>query len=369
MVNARKIDRYKRIPGYQSCFSNCANKIWIFWSSDYVIDILEDREKHVLLRISNSVGTQPFYISAIYAKYDETLRYRLWEELRDLASWVNGPRGVVGDFNVVSCEEKKGGRPFRVEDSLDFLACLSDCGLQDAGYCCSQFTWSDNRDPPNTIWERLDRLVYNAEWFDSFGSTVVTHLSRSCSDHAPLLISAANTGSDFKLKKVCSTLSAWSRQAFGDIYEEPKRLEALIRSLEEEMISDPSPECRMNLSKAIAKFTIFLKLRDSILRQKVRVKWLTYGDDNTTFFHAVIKDRRKKLNIQRIRDDNDNLMEGTEEVAGAVVRFFQQLFGAEITIEDLIVLDVVKRTVTEEDNAFLTEIPLKRIVPSNLLRH
>ncbi|XP_070045848.1 uncharacterized protein [Nicotiana tomentosiformis] len=301
MVNARKIDRYKRILGYQSCFSNCANKIWIFWSSDYVIEILEDREQHVLLRISNSVGTQPFYISAVYAKCDETLRCRLWEEFRDVASWVNGPWGVVGDFNVVSCEEeKKGGRPFRVEDNLDFLACLSHCRLQDAGYCGSQFTWSDNRDPPNTIWERQD---------------------------------------------------------FGDIYEEPKRLEALIRSLEEAMISDLSPECRMNLSKARAEFTRFLKLQDSILRQKARVKWLIEGDDNTSFFHVIIKDRRKKLNIQRIRDDNDNLMEGTKDVAGVAVRFFQQLFGAEITIEDLTVLDVVKRTVTEEDNAFLTEIP------------
>nr|XP_016515140.1 PREDICTED: uncharacterized protein LOC107831859 [Nicotiana tabacum] len=314
MVNARKIDKYKRILGYQSCFSNCDNKIWIFWSSDYVIEILEDREQYVLLPISNSVGTQPFYISAVYAKCDETLRCRLWEEIRDVASWLMVHVGVVGDFNVVLCEEeKKGGRPFRVEDSLDFMACLSHCGLQDARYCGSQFTWSDNRDPPNTIWERLDWL---------------------------------------KLKKVCSTLSAWSRQAFGDIYEEPKMLKSLIRSLDEAVISDPSPECRMHLSKARAEFTRFLKLQDSILRQKEKVKWLTEGDDNTTFFHVVIKDRKKKLNIQRIRDDNDNLMEGMKGVVGTTIRFFQQLFGAEITIEDLTMLDMVKRTVTKEDNAF-----------------
>ncbi|XP_016515140.2 uncharacterized protein LOC107831859 [Nicotiana tabacum] len=314
MVNARKIDKYKRILGYQSYFSNCDNKIWIFWSSDYVIEILEDREQYVLLPISNSVGTQPFYISAVYAKCDETLRCRLWEEIRDVASWLMVHVGVVGDFNVVLCEEeKKGGRPFRVEDSLDFMACLSHCGLQDARYCGSQFTWSDNRDPPNTIWERLDWL---------------------------------------KLKKVCSTLSAWSRQAFGDIYEEPKMLKSLIRSLDEAVISDPSPECRMHLSKARAEFTRFLKLQDSILRQKEKVKWLTEGDDNTTFFHVVIKDRKKKLNIQRIRDDNDNLMEGMKGVVGTTIRFFQQLFGAEITIEDLTMLDMVKRTVTKEDNAF-----------------
>ncbi|XP_075098876.1 uncharacterized protein LOC142175779 [Nicotiana tabacum] len=187
---------------------------------------------------------------------------------------------------------------------------------------------------PNTIWERLDRLVYNAEWFGALGNTIVTYLSISFSDHAPLLISAVSTeyvkyfkflnilvdheeylekvqqawleaiiGNPLyvlhqKIKKVCSTLSAWSRQAFGDIYEELKRFEVLISSLEETMMTNLSPEARMALSQARAEFTRFLMLQDSILRQKARVKWLTEGDANTTLFHVMIKDRRRKLKFR-----------------------------------------------------------------------
>lgn len=123
----------------------------------------------------------------------EVLRMELWEDLRNTATSMNSAWGVVDDFNTITnCEEKKGGRNHRMEESLDFLTCLHDCGLLDAGYSGSTFTWCDNRDPPTMIWKRLDRIIYNSRWFDCLNATSVTYLSRSCSDHAPLLIKIDN---------------------------------------------------------------------------------------------------------------------------------------------------------------------------------
>lgn len=76
-----------------------------------------------------------------------------------------------------------------------------------------------------------------------------------------------------------------------------KKLEILIRNLEDDAIAYNNHENRLNLSKARAEYTRFLKLQDNILRQKARVKWLEEGDTNTAFFHGVIKDRRKRLSI------------------------------------------------------------------------
>lgn len=39
---------------------------------------------------------------------------------------------------------------------------------------------------------------------------------------------------------------------------------------------------------------------DAILRQKSRSSWLLEGDSNTRFYHAVVKRRRSKNNIQGI---------------------------------------------------------------------
>ncbi|OIT30842.1 hypothetical protein A4A49_27518 [Nicotiana attenuata] len=213
------------------------------------------------------------------------MRRELWSDLRNLASTIQEPWGVIGDFNVImNREEKFGGRPHILEESLEFIECLNDCGLQDAGYTGAKLTWCDNRDPPLTIWKRLGRLVYNSNWFE-LNNTAVTHLSRSCSDHALLLVKLHHEDTqgtryfkflnfwtehpDFKqtvqnswniyihgnplyilqqkIKNTTKALSTWSRDTFGDIYEEPKRLESLIRDLEEICMTNNTPENRSEL--------------------------------------------------------------------------------------------------------------------------
>ncbi|XP_060202878.1 uncharacterized protein LOC132631306 [Lycium barbarum] len=346
--------------------------------SGLLIMSMEDKEQQVLLHISQAQGTFAFYVTVVYAKCDENLRVVLWDELRDSAGRINGPWGVVGDFNVsTSPKEKVGG---------------SHIGWW---FLWAPFTWSDNRDPPNTIWKRLDRLAYNEEWFDLFGGTTVTHLSRTCSDHAPLLIKCGIPVNDHisyfkflkmwvkhedhlniiqqswskevqgnslyvlpqKTKKVCKTLSVWSRSTFGDIYEKLMRLEKLIKDLEDEATINDNQEIRTKISCAKAEFNNFLKLQDSVLKQKARIKWLTERDANTAYFHGVIKYRRKKISILKIKNDEGTWVEGTNDVAGAAVQFFQKLFSAENTIEDSQVLSVVKKVVSDADNETLTAIP------------
>ncbi|KAH0781085.1 hypothetical protein KY290_000683 [Solanum tuberosum] len=109
----------------------------------------------MLLHIFKAHPAISFHISVVYAKCDELLRRELWDDLRNNANIAISPWGVVGDFNVIiKAEEKTGGRSYKADESIDFLACLTNCNLQDGGYVGSRFTWSDNRDtplPPNTI--------------------------------------------------------------------------------------------------------------------------------------------------------------------------------------------------------------------------
>nr|XP_009598929.1 uncharacterized protein LOC104094661 [Nicotiana tomentosiformis] len=78
--------------------------------------------------------------------------------LRNLATTNQETWEIIGDFNVITNrEEKLGGRPYKLEESLDFIECLNEFGLQDAGFTGAKVTWCDNRDSPLTIWKRLDR--------------------------------------------------------------------------------------------------------------------------------------------------------------------------------------------------------------------
>ncbi|XP_049397141.1 uncharacterized protein LOC125861240 [Solanum stenotomum] len=289
-----------------------------------------------------------------------------------MAANIHDPWGVIGDFNVISTrEEKIRGRPHRLEETMDFIDCLNECGLQDAGFTGPKVTWCDHKDPPHTIWKRLDRLVYNDSWFDNLNNTSVIHFSRTCSDHAPPLVDLLQDQSQGnplyifqqKIKNTTKTLSGWSRETFGDIYEEPKRLEKLIRDLEEKCITYNSPENRCELSKHKDIFTRYLKIQDSILSQKARVKWFNEGDANTAYFHATIKDKRRRLNIRKIQDDNDNWLEDTDAIANGAVNYYRNLFAQDSTNTDFSSLDCVDSCITKQDNLMINAFPeLKEVM-------
>lgn len=143
---------------------------------------------------------------------------------------MQDPWGVVGDFNSITCvEEKLRGRRFNLNNNLDFISCIEDCGLQDAGFSGPTYTLCDQRDLPNIIRKCLERLLYNSQWFDNYEGTCATHLSKTCSDHAHLLIKLTNDQAN-KIKYF-KFLNVWtSHQDF---------LQVVHASWEEEVTDNP----------------------------------------------------------------------------------------------------------------------------------
>lgn len=257
--------------------------------------------------------------------------------------------------------------------------------MQDTGFVGNKFTWCSNRGEHNTIWNRLDRMVFNAEWFDLYGRTIVNHLASACYDHTPLLaqfsapyelfvryfkfLNIWTEHKDFlevikniweveysrnamwnlhqKLKLTASKFSTWSKEAFGDIYEESKRLEMELIRLENVMIADNDGANRTNLNNTRADYMRYIKLQDSILRQKARVKWFTDGDSNSAYFHSVIKDRRRRLSINKIQDEHHQWVKGTKEVSEAAIRYFQGIFCQKRDHNDFSDLDAIEPMITE----------------------
>lgn len=75
---------------------------------------------YILLKVQ---GPLDFYISVVYTKCDEALKIKLWDEIRASSGAINGPWGIVGDFNVaVNSSEKIDGRPCRAEEVFDFIS-------------------------------------------------------------------------------------------------------------------------------------------------------------------------------------------------------------------------------------------------------
>ncbi|KAG5596621.1 hypothetical protein H5410_037853 [Solanum commersonii] len=275
-VNADHITHYMRMLDMHGSFANVNNKIWLFWANDFNITILHDTPQHVIC-----------YANHVNSGAKTILRRTLWEDLVSISNNIQGPWSIMGDFNVIAkVEEKLGRTPYRLEKSFDFLNFMDDTGVQDTGFVGNIFTWCNNRGAPNTIWKRLERMLYNSEWFNLFNKTSVTHLPITCSPHHPQFLEVMGKIWSFecqgnpmwilhqKLKRTASLISTWSRNTYGDIFED-----------------NNSPSTRASLNKIKVEY-------------KSRVKWLVDRDSNTSYFHKTIKDKRRRIGINKIMDED-----------------------------------------------------------------
>ncbi|XP_060190441.1 uncharacterized protein LOC132619606 [Lycium barbarum] len=293
-----------------------------------------------------------------------------------IKNYVNGPCSIMGDFDsILEAVEKKGGVPYNLNKSTDFRTCMDDTGMTDLGFTGYPFTWCNGRGRSKRISKRLDRIMANEEWTDMFQSNRVDHRAKTSSDHSLMLFRIGENNQDYikyfrflnfwtfqrdyeetvqeawnievhsnqlwtlqqKLKNLARVLSKWSREKIGDVFATVKLLKTDICRLEEEYGADDSDTNRQALYKAQAEYIKWLKMQDSILKQKARIKWFEEGDSNTKYFYSVI--------------------EGNEDIFNAAVEHFSSLFTHFPSDNDLSILNWIDTSITEEENSFMCSIP------------
>ena len=119
----------------------------------------------------------------IYGSPHSSIRSELWEGIYNLATNVNGPWCIRGDFNPVLSLNDVGNDQHLACDSTVFNRCMLDNGLFDMGFCGQPYTWQRRN-----LRRRLDRMIANAAWSNRFKEAVIRHLPKLKCDHIPLLI-------------------------------------------------------------------------------------------------------------------------------------------------------------------------------------
>ncbi|XP_047257567.1 uncharacterized protein LOC124889640 [Capsicum annuum] len=115
---------------------------------------------------------------------------------------------------------------------------------------------------------------------------------------------------DIKLKRTKAALTKWSKQTFGNIFKEIATLEKVIKIREKKFEENPSGEKR----------------------------WRA----NTNFFHARLRMK---------------LLEHKDEIAKAVVLFYQNQFPKQEDVHDFLTLDLLPTVVTDEQNTGIIKVP------------
>ncbi|KAL0920796.1 hypothetical protein M5K25_009965 [Dendrobium thyrsiflorum] len=111
-------------------------------------------------------------------------RRSLWDQISNFHANCGLPWLVGGDFNTIASSDERLGGAIPCYNSMeDFNKVISNCNLIDIGFSGERFTWHRGH-----LWQRLDRVLFNENWLNNCGCTKVVHLSRTLSDHSPILI-------------------------------------------------------------------------------------------------------------------------------------------------------------------------------------
>jgi hypothetical protein len=247
----------------------------------------------------------------------------------------------------------------------EFQQTLEECNLVDLGFRGPKYTWSNCREGRAIIKERLDRGVANMEWRTWFPAALVSVEAAVSSDHAPLILSLKKIPKRKKGNKHFRYEAAWALEdgckeviatVWGQEQMQPlgwdrlnHKLNACMQkiSLWKETLQGPklrSLSCMreklaqlqgledMGNSNQIAhlKRDIQLQLEKDDLwwRQRAKVEWLKHGDRNTRYFHACVNSRRRKNNIEKIKDENGQWWSSNEDVGKAFIDYYTNLFSA-----------------------------------------
>jgi hypothetical protein len=185
-----QLDHFRTSLGFSGAQCGALDHIWLFWNSDIApsVQTVSSFDQAITLSFTHPMFPNALWLSVVYAKCKYRDREPLWTYLRETHASLPPDMawGVVGDFNcLLDPSEKKGGRPYAQMKYKPFQDCVEDCELMDSPYTGPDYTWNNCRDGEvdtwRKIWSRIDRLLFNQQWMDTFCSpSRGRRLLRSC---------------------------------------------------------------------------------------------------------------------------------------------------------------------------------------------
>ncbi|XP_019432260.1 PREDICTED: uncharacterized protein LOC109339300 [Lupinus angustifolius] len=141
------------------------------------------------ISISLLQNGQHAFICAVYAHTNYLMRRTLWTDILDHISANQGPWCCIGDFNSVLGANECNGAYLPNRTACEDFKNFSNVGrLHHILTRGAEFTWSNRRRGLAHTQKRLNITMCNDTWMHNWQQTYCCTLTRSSSDHHPLLL-------------------------------------------------------------------------------------------------------------------------------------------------------------------------------------
>lgn len=257
--------------------------------------------------------TTELAVTLVYGSNHRRTRRQLWSDLVFLASSPNTtdrPWSVLGDLNqtLFADEDSTSGQFYSNRGMRDFSQCVIDAGIQDLQFCGSSFTWSNNQGL-EVISKKLDRIMINDKWLETFPNSLGVFGEPGISDRSPccvfldagkqklkrpfkfftllndhphfeLLVSECWKSLNFagskmlnvskKLKHLKGIIQEFSRQNFSGIEQRVSEAFDHLLSCQRELLTSPTPDVSNREREAHSTWFKLAKAGESFLYQTLK---------------------------------------------------------------------------------------------------
>ncbi|PKU86740.1 Putative ribonuclease H protein [Dendrobium catenatum] len=340
-----------------------SGRIWVKWDANKIC-FKPSTITNQLISGTVWVSNQPLmHLSAIYASNQSFERKELWDSLTQISSTIDLPWALIGDFNCCRYAfEESGGNATNQSALLDFNSMIFNNRLMDLSSVGLKYTWFNQRSS-NPIHIKLDRVLVNESWLNSFTNSYYAIQNPSCSDHCPIILNSGMTiqrHHRFLFKNFWTKLDqywyyileAFSKNCEGNpisqfmkslkflkkeikcqawssstcVSRHLERLNELQLELMGKLQEEPN---NVSICQSLKACSIELSRFNSMLSswtiQRAKVNWIRYGEDDLKFLYAKIKKRRNAANSVVNFLANESA-DSNSDVASLIIHYFQGLY-------------------------------------------
>ncbi|XP_020672933.2 uncharacterized protein LOC110092635 [Dendrobium catenatum] len=254
-------------------------------------------------------GAISFELSVVYASNNENERRVLWDDIQNVASSLDLPWIILGDFNCYRFDfEKAGGNPPSQSYLGELNKCVFECGIQDLASVGLLFTWFN---------QRVDMLIHIK--LDMMLAFSKPHENSPISDFYQSLRHLKSA-----LKRKNWSSSHFLTNAINDLKNSQNC--CLV-----EIQSDPLNPVLINTLKEINEQLATLQSAwSSWISQRAKAYWLLKGEDDLGFLFAKIKARNNRNCLREISTDNGSFTSHSN-ISKAIIEHFKVLFNKPIS--------------------------------------
>lgn len=155
---------------------------------------------------------------------------------------------------------------------------------------------------------------------------------------------------DSKMKNFKRSLGAWNQKTFKNAAAEITKLKKKL-----EILLNAKPMDGEEVKRIRHEIDFYWKQEEMYWGQRSRLKWLTFGDKNSTFFHITIVQRRDRNRLSRIKNMEGEWVEGNKDVMLAIEEFYKDLYSTSNPENSCNCLQVIPNGVTQDMNDSLID--------------